>query len=359
MSVDQIKVACEYSQTHMVQRLIDMNLDKMRDDITAKEASKMIFTDRLSMDVMQPLVSRGFFDSLSNGAQDFNILPLPIPANDATVSSFLCLSAASTRQDVFELYLRTCFPFWHTLRPRKKQMILGAIPPAPNWTADAVRLLICPSGSVQAIDMRTWLDDGVSLLQLVMSLYLNSYPGGTKKDWHALLQEIIIVTDDLHLMLKPLDYYYGLSSDAFSAFKSALVPTLAYIFVYKHDWPGGWEAQDGLNQLTANLQSLMSIIASCGHDLLKFGLREAAIWVGQDDTCRIAKEALIFESDNPFPENHVWQCLWVIHYGPEPLDWYIEWGFPQEGYAGEFWTLVERPPPTPPTPMPGAWVDED
>lgn len=354
MSVDQAKVACINAQNHIVQRLIDMNLDKMR-DITARDASEAIFTDRLSMDVMQPLISRGFFDPLSNAAQDYKILPDFVPTDVETVASAMCLSRTSSRQDIFELYLQTCFPFWHTLQPRRKQLIMGQISNPSNWTVDAVRFLICPSGFVQAIDMRTWFDDGVSLLNLVLYLWFHSCPGDTTKDWHALLREIITATDDLHLMLEP-SFPFGLSSEACSAWKSALVPALNFILIYGHYWPRGRGMRGLSRQLKANLQSLMSIIATCGHDLLEFGRREAAIWVGQDDKCRIAKEALVVEPVESFRKNMPYWCLWVIHYGPEPLDWYFEWEFPKEDYAGEFWALVERPPPTP---MPGAWVDED
>lgn len=354
-SVDQVKVACENSQTHIVQCLIDMNLDRMRDDITAAEASLILYSDQLSMDIIQPLVSRGLFDALSHAAQDLKVLLDHIPRDDATVSSILCLAQAANKQDVLELYLRTCFPFWHTLQPRGKQRILGLIPSATDWTVDSVRFLIFPSGSVQSIEMRTWIDDGVSLLHTVLYLYFCSCPGDATKGWRALLQEIIDATDDLHLMLEPLDPFK--IAGVCSALKSALVLTLGHnILAYGRRSPGDTGARRKLKQLTANLQSLMQLIASCGHDLLGFGRREAAIWVGEDAMCRIAKEALIFEPSDIFRIPYGRWCVWVIHYGSEPLDWYFEWEIPQEDYAGEFWALVERGPPTP---MPGAWVDED
>lgn len=374
MSVDQIKVACRFSQTHIIQRLIQLNLDRLRSDTVTVVSCLMSDNTHLPMVTMQPLVSRGFFDSLSNAAQDFEVLADHVPTSFAHYSTIVCLSWVTIWQDVFELYLRTCFPFWHTLRPRRKQELFELFPIGTDWTVEAVRLLICPRGSVQAIDTQTWIDDGASLLHLVLSFYFTSHCENTTRDWPALLQEIITATGDLHHMLESLCpggqisnacheleglYSRCQISGACSALKSALLLTLNNILRYGNDSPGDVAMQHGLKRLTAKLQSLMSIIATCGHDLLKFGQREAAIWVGQDETCRIAQEALIFEPDNTFRSAHGRWFLWVIHYGPEPLDWYFEWEFPQEDYAGEFWTLVERTPPTPPKPMPGTWVDED
>lgn len=356
LSVDQIKVACEFSQTHIVQRLIELNLDRMRDDDMGLDVVVVVATTRMSMGGVQTLASRGFFDPLSDAARDFEIFTDCFPSSAAAIYSVLCLSLAAVRQDVFEIYVRTCFPFWHILRPRRKQGILDIDSNATSWTVDAIRLLICPRGSIQAIDTRAWIDDQASLLHLVLSLYFDSCRGDTTRDWHVLLQEVITATDDLHYMLEPVDTY-AKSSQTCSALKSALVLTLNNILSYGRGSPGDTETQRALDQLTANLQSLMSIIASCGHDLLEFGRREAAIWVEQDDTCRIEKEALIFEPRSAFEKTHrLWWCCRVIHYGPEPSDWYFEREIPQEDFAGEFWALVERPPLTP---MPGAWVDED
>lgn len=355
MYVDQIKVACDNSQIHIVQCLIEMNLDRMRDDVTAFASRDMVSIARLPMGVMQSLASRGFFDLFSNAAQDFNVFTVRLSINKDNFHSVFFLSLLAFRQEVFEFYLRTCFPFWHTLKPRRKQDILELLSPYSDWTAHAVRLLVCHHGPVQAIDTRTWVDDGASLLHLVLPLYFNSCYRDTTKDWHALLQEIIAATDDLHHILKDSPPIHGIRG-ARSALKSSLVLTLNNILGYGHSLRDQKFIRHILKQLKANLQSLMSIVASCGHDLLEFGRREAAIWVGQSDTCRIAKEALILYPSDTFRIIHSRWYLWVIHYGPEPLDWYFEWECPKEDYAGEFWALVERPPPTP---MPGAWVDED
>lgn len=380
MSVDQIKVACEHSQTHIVQGLIEMNLDRMRDDLTVADVLMMIFKVRLSMGIMQSLLaadvllmihrvrvlmhimqslaSRGFFDPLTNADQDFEVLTDHISTDMDHVVSKICLSLVAIRQDIFELYLQTSFPFWYTLRPRREQEILESVSAATGWIDDTVRLLVRSRGSIQAIDTRTGIKDAASLLHLVLYSYFDSCRPETISHWHYLLQKTITAPDDLHYMLEWLSPF-GEINGACSALKLALVLTLNNIFDIGHDSPGDTETQNRLKQLTANLQSLMSMIASFGHDLLEFGRREAAIWVGQDDTCRITKEALIFEPNNRFRKSYGRWCLWMIHYGPQPLDWYFEWEFPQEDYAGEFWTLVERPPPTPPTPIPGAWVDGD
>lgn len=40
-------------------------------------------------------------------------------------------------------------------------------------------------------------------------------------------------------------------------------------------------------------------------------------------------------------------------YGPEPEDWDIYWDEPTDMFAGEFWELIENPPPQ----IPGAWEE--
>ncbi|KAI1081378.1 hypothetical protein F5B20DRAFT_63152 [Whalleya microplaca] len=43
-----------------------------------------------------------------------------------------------------------------------------------------------------------------------------------------------------------------------------------------------------------------------------------------------------------------------ITYGPRPEDWRIHIDEPTDGFAGEFWELIEDKP----LPIPGAWIDE-
>ncbi|CAJ2512991.1 Uu.00g011100.m01.CDS01 [Anthostomella pinea] len=42
-------------------------------------------------------------------------------------------------------------------------------------------------------------------------------------------------------------------------------------------------------------------------------------------------------------------------YGPNPEDWKFHWGPDAERFAGDFWEMVNRPPPV----MPGSWIEMD
>lgn len=351
MAIDQIKLACLFSHTHIVKHFINMSV--VRSDITAMNIfmTMAIVEGRIPLDILQPLLSDGsFLEPLFDAAQDLEVLPEPTGLLHGF--SVLCLSAVVAReQDLLDLYLQTCFPFWHNLCPRRKMEILSFDFSLGNWPADVIRRLICPNSPIRPIDAQVWIDDSASLLYVVLSSYLRPPVKAGDGKWDTLLREAIKATDDMHCMLESPNNSFGIRGTR-SVFESALVFLLKPILSQRrHNWDKKTRRR-GLKELTTNLQSLMSVLASCGHDLLEFGRREAVVWA-EGDTTRIVGDVLDFG----ICDSHRW-CRDVrgVHYGAEPRDWYFEMGCPYEKYFGAFWNMVENPYLFM---VPGAWVYEE
>lgn len=315
-------------------------------------ALSRILQGTMPIDIIRQLSSRGSFHSLANAAEDF------LQFQDETMlwsishlSSGYCLSSASQRQELFEFCLRTYFPFWNDLPPRRKQFILMFDLTTGNWTADGLRHIICPDGVIRPIDTKAWNDDGASLLHPIFLKYLlHSFVTADSGKFKTLLKEAIQATDDVHRT-----FYSTLAphfiEGPFSALQEALMALMKLTFV----WPGfpfeKLTVRGRLERMAVALQSLVSVIASCGYDLLKFGRQEAVKWVGQRSTDSIAGDALYLGIRYDEVCN-----VSAVHYGAEPRDWYLVLDHHYEGYAEAFWNLIENPHLFM---VPGAWVNEE
>lgn len=94
-------------------------------------------------------------------------------------------------------------------------------------------------------------------------------------------------------------------------------------------------------------------IFACGVDLLEYGADEMEIF----------NEALLNSRDEQGEPprrglkkyDRKGPILTGFAYGSEPSDWVFQWDHASEGFAGDFWHILEDPLPAPP----GAWVDDD
>lgn len=350
VQVDQIKLACYYSHTHIVKHFINMNLDIT--NLTAMDISAApdIFGVPLAMpiNIIRQLASRGCFHFLANAAEDFEFYNETLPWDMNLLWSARCLALASNWQELFDLCLRTYFPFWNDLPPILKQtMVMHGIG-FGGWAADGLRRLICPDGPIRPIDTKAWNDGDGSILHMVFSSYLVQSFRAEAGDFKTLLEEAIQATDDVHHASESENTWTDVRD-----YCTALQEGLLMLLNCGLD-EGLTEERNacrGLERLTRALQSLMSVLASCDYDLLEFGRQEAVTWVGQCNADSIIGDALYLG----FRYNEVCEVK-AVHYGAEPRDWYFEVDCHHEEYAGAFWNLIENPHLFM---VPGAWVDEE
>ncbi|KAL2284391.1 hypothetical protein FJTKL_09086 [Diaporthe vaccinii] len=104
--------ACVRSHTHIVNYFIDMNLDIMSTTAMGIATVFDVFEGTMPINVIRKLSSRGFFNSLANATEDFELYNETVEWNGSHIFSACCLVWASRRQELFELCLRAYFPIW-------------------------------------------------------------------------------------------------------------------------------------------------------------------------------------------------------------------------------------------------------
>ena len=105
-----------------------------------------------------------------------------------------------------------------------------------------------------------------------------------------------------------------------------------------------------INQL---LKLWLEELDASGIDLMEYGRIERALWEQEPmrkdfpgyDPLVLDEDPL--DSDEPF----TWRLI-NFTFGASPSDWHV-WGSQLDGYAGEFWSMVERPEVN----MPGTWIE--
>lgn len=349
---DPIKIACVSSHTHIVNHLINMNLGLTDAKVMGLWSSYSILQGTMPINIMRQLSSRGFFHPLAKAAEDLEFQGESWLPSFYTILSASCLSIASHREELFELCFRTYFPFWNDLPPRRKQLMaqLSILFHDKTWTVDGLRHIICPDGPIRPVDTKAWNDDGVSYLHTISTYYLLHVFKVDAGESKTLLEEAIQATDDVHRVFYPkLGEFVG--EGPWSAFQEAVMMSLFVNFQVMGTPLNGMTVRGSLESITVALQSLVSVIASCGYDLLEFGRQEAMTWGGRCSADSIAGDALYLGIRCQCDE--VYEVK-AVHYGAEPRDWYFEWEYHYEEYAGPFWNLIENPHLFM---MPGSWVD--
>lgn len=350
VQANQIKMACICSYPHIVNHFINMNLGMT--NMTAMDIDTVLLTFRGTMpiDTIRRLSSHGCFEILANSAEDFELHKGVSHWEEDFVASSFCLSLASQRQELLEFCLRTYFPSLQDLPPSQKRLTLIFGSYEASWTADGLRHIISPDGPIRPIDTKAWNDDGVSILHVVFSSYLMQFSKAEAGNFKTLLEEAIQATDDVHHASESNFYFNGIAENC-SALQQGLLTSLHTNFGWTATRTEERTARAVVEGLTTALQSLISVLASCGYDLLEFGRQEAVTWFGQCNAGSNVGGALYLG----FRYDEVRQVR-VVHYGAEPRDWYFEVDCLHEEYAGAFWNLVENPHLFM---VPGAWVDEE
>ncbi|KAI0377506.1 hypothetical protein F5Y04DRAFT_291741 [Hypomontagnella monticulosa] len=111
------------------------------------------------------------------------------------------------------------------------------------------------------------------------------------------------------------------------------------------------ESQEGILRFPFDfslfLKPWVEALEAAGVDLVTYGQLEHDLLV---------KSGPPNEMEWPF---WFWMCearffyLVGFEFGPTPEDWVFYWNEPSDGFAGDFWNLIEDPP----LHMPGSWVD--
>lgn len=315
------------------------------DDITVL----VILGGNLPITIIRQLSSRGSFPSLDNAAEDVELNSGFRWRGRELIIAF-GLSIATRREELFELYMRTYLPFLDDLSPSWKHYILTITIDHGRLTADGFRRIICLDGPIRPVDTKTWNDDGVSLLHLIFVLYLQHGLNADAEEFKPLLEEVIEATNDMHRKFHstPLSRLISFQ-EAYSALQGAVMPLHCFGLHWLRFRFQKKTVRGRLEEMTEALQSLVSVIARCGYDLLEFGRQEAATWVGQCSADSIAGNALYvgLRYDEVFEVR-------AVHYGAEPRDWYFVLDHHYEEYAGAFWNVIENPHLFM---VPGAWVD--
>lgn len=336
-----------YSHTHIVKYFINMDLDITNMTAMNMETVCRICQGTLPIGIIRKLSSRGSFHVLTSAAENFQFHNGVLNYGLDFMLGTWCLAFIS-RQEFFDLCLRTYFPFWNGIPPRYKQEILiiatvGSI----GWPASGVRRLICPDGPIRPIDTKAWNDRDGSILHVVFSYYLMEFSKAKARTFKGLLEEVIQATDDMYYATRA---GFLFPSEAYcSALQTGLKMSLVHRFALRE--LRGRDTVSTLERLTRALQSLMSVLASCDYDLLEFGRQEAMTWFNRCNADSIIGDELYLG----FRYDEVCQVR-AVHYGAEPRDWYFEVDFHYEDYAGVFWNRIENPHLFE---MPGAWVDEE
>lgn len=311
---------------------------------------------RLPIDIIRHLVSRGLIDDLATEAE-CELLNNTLEYSHARRLIPFSLAWTMNCPEKFDLVFRRCFPFWRNLPPIRKQKLLEPLSFELGygnvfqfWTPNVFRLLFCPDGPVRKSDVQAWTDGGASLLRQALSCYLTSSSRGLDRGWRTLLEEVVEATDDLHGRT-----FGGYYSGARSALEWALLGVLSGLLcvpMVNAKVPIRYRV---LKKFTVKLQAIMSVLASCGYDLLEFGRQEAAIWVRPEEktNSRVVGDALCMKIGG---EHDGFPYVRAVHYGSEPKDWYFELDLYYEDYAGDFWNLLENPRVLM---VPGAWIADE
>lgn len=95
-------------------------------------------------------------------------------------------------------------------------------------------------------------------------------------------------------------------------------------------------------------------LAECKVDLLKYGRRERALFLRNQELRRIWYRgcSMLHNKEHPTYELEDMLRLADFTYGPRPADWKFHWDMEIERFVGDFWDLVENPIPH----LPGSWL---
>lgn len=377
-SADLVKYATVHLQADIVEYFCNMDLNQPYIQSVARTLfeSGLLMTPFL-IDILQQLVSRGVMDEIADEVEEAELSGAPMTErlNDFMFVTMLYTIWTSHSPEVFELCFRTVFPFWHNLPPIRKQQLLmmewtlqywcpqvfraWAAQEYSPWTSDALRLLLSPERHVRKNDVQSWIGGGASVLHQVFLYFLRSESCTANQDWEILLRESLEATDDVqHRLRVPCVYELSFIGNC-SALEFALVGELGRICglekvsIDDDIFHTRISTQRLLRRTMMKLQSMMSVIASCGHDLLEFGRREAKTW-GVDrypDRDRNGGDDTLFLG---IGDQHGGIYIKAVHYGSDPWDWYFEIEYNYEDYAGDFWHLLENPHLFM---VPGGWID--
>lgn len=319
------------------------------------------------MDDFQPLISYGALDT----AYDENY--------NAINSSSWILSQLIHNSSFNKQLLSLCQAkfHWHKLGMRDKfPSMIPLCRCEKEIEADGFSSLVVAGGQITPDTVQACVEEGFSLLHLAFC-YFGDYcqasennDAGTKAWLHLIGTVVTLYDGDLHfrndLLLHNWESYpaggvlpltlflYG------TVLKDPLIwnypPMLRTLREYTS------QVQSHLRRLVAELKRINPNInlVSLGEELAK----EVAVII-RDIRCgnavgptRSRPVLSIGLEYQHIPSGEQFWSIANIFYGPEPEDWSIQWEYliEPEMLVGDFWYLVEPPPP--PT-IPGAWPDED
>ncbi|KAI1453100.1 hypothetical protein F4805DRAFT_388003 [Annulohypoxylon moriforme] len=157
-------------------------------------------------------------------------------------------------------------------------------------------------------------------------------PRNKDEDLFAFAVDVIRLTPDLHIRHRQY------LSPAKTPFMS-VVGGICRIFDTSFS-----NVQSGLPSIRC-LYPWLKALKIAGVDLNTYGHREHEIFIDDDHYFRA-----------PYMGRYrdpIMLHLVGFKFGSEPEDWEFYWAEPTDEFAGDFWNLIENPPPS----IPGSWVD--
>ena len=305
----------------------------------------------------QYLVSRGFFDSIEDRANDW--------LDSEGEHAGLWLIQASPNLELFLKLLKHCSPLHYSLPAWERAKPLTFTRSPYRWRPAALRHLLHPSGAIQAHDLRLSLEGGCSVLHLTAFHwgFAMSYDRAEKdrefnQPWLDTMKGMMLMVDDLHscestsiLRFGDLDYRRG--SQWTSHNRTAL-----FWFLFGFSYWGERNAERWIRRVRLAFLFWLEALEESQVDLKEYGRKELTLFMA-DDQLRSARWPLNF-FDNPYSHPRE-PILTGFRYGDRAGDWVFEWDMPIEELAGEFWGMIEsgETADTMVLDIPGSWVEEE
>lgn len=223
---------------------------------------------RTSMDSLQPLLTRGLLYMVVDEIHG----SLSVTRHRLLITHLVFSSLGTGLSNAYRGALS-----WYEIQPRSRSKLISG-----NWKkrgADALRLLVRPSGPISGEDVRKWDEDGTPLICLVLfCLGLDRHPASAnasrRETWKELIREVVAAGENMYVGSDRR--LFGWIDPEYCGTTSPLIAFLlgaAWQFEYLDSTP--LTPHRYVRQLQRTLHDVLKALAECQVDLAAYGRREA------------------------------------------------------------------------------------